>query len=501
LGYRRRWIELIAALPLAALAMPCSLAWAREVALAGGAEKCVSVAVAPFVTAAPLEGLAHGLTQEVAARLEQRSGSCVVSPAQVKAALRLLKLPREKALANGTLRRVGRLAGAEVLVAASISKRQAELKVQLTVVRPFDSAPAALKTLRGRTDAPRALEEGIVEAIHGVVGPTLGELSPASPEPLAEPTTAWTAMHRALSILDGQSLRPPAAALPATLPAAALAKAGAALGAALVADPTLAEAHVALALVATLSGQQAEAERELELGRQAPSWPRVAAFVAERQGALEAAEAILRDWVARRPRALLARVSLAEFYTHGGRLREATAALTETLALASRQPLPLALLAYGQARRQKLEEASAALERALALAPGVLELQLALAEVYLRAKRPGDALRLLRQARAKEASSRILLPLAYADLQVGNDTEAIETGEKALQGMAASQSQEAALAHAILARAWGHLGELDVAFEQLAAARRLGLTDRQEIEADTRLARLRADPRYANPRQ
>src|SRR5262249_26349137 len=146
----------------------------------------------------------------------------------------------------------------------------------------------------------------------------------------------------------------------------------------------------------------------------------------------------------------------------------------------------------------KMDDAIAATQKAVALFPESPDLLTELASRYIDAENYADAATTLERAhKLQPEDGRIFVRLGYVYLLQGKDAQAVKMTEKGLTFLDANRERRELLyAHLNLARAWGRMGEYDVALEQLTESKKFGLKDCSELEADPKLAKFRADARY-----
>ncbi len=458
-----------------------------------------TVGVAPFAAATAADAwIAEGLSHGLSGRLYDLPDTNVLTVRQAAAALRALGA-EPAALANSaTATKLMRELGATRLVTGKLKAKGDKLTLDLQV---WEGGTARLKrTVIGSRAALASLERLAAEPLAAALA------APDTAAFVAAGTTAndvaWAKLFEATALLGKQSLSPRAAdpSVPPVLSEAELGRVKQLFGEAQAADPQLVVASAGLAVVLSLGGEveAADAAAAAAKGGRGPLPTLAASFVALRKGDPDRAIAVLREAVAQQPGFLHARGTLGQLYNHYGRFREARATFTAYAEIAPELPWPRAQLGYTLAKQHKFDDAVAATQKALELAPDSPELMAELASRYIDAERLDEAKSTLERAlKLAPGDARLLVRLGYVHLLRGEDTLAIQHTEKALKLLdPARQRKETAYARLNLSRAWGHLGQFDVSLEQLEAARKAGLPDCREIEADPKLARLRADARY-----
>jgi Flp pilus assembly protein TadD/dienelactone hydrolase len=158
-----------------------------------------------------------------------------------------------------------------------------------------------------------------------------------------------------------------------------------------------------------------------------------------------------------------------------------------------------ALRQYARALQQlqRLAEASGALERALALRPQDPGLLWALGQQRLAEQRWENATDLLARAVAGGIrNGRILGQLAFAQMHIGRNAEAIRSYETALELGIPAGAATRGVAYYNLACAYARVGRAADALTALSRAIDEGFSNRQSLETDPDLAPVRSDPRF-----
>ena len=147
---------------------------------------------------------------------------------------------------------------------------------------------------------------------------------------------------------------------------------------------------------------------------------------------------------------------------------------------------------------RKFDEAAAAYEAALKLAPQHPAIPAGLGQVRFSQRRYDEAIPLL--ARAVDngwRNSLVYGQLAYSQLSMGKNDEAIRTYEKAFEAGIPPGANTRGLAYYNMACAYARLKNIDKAFEMLGKAIDEGFANRNSLETDADLAVLRSDARFA----
>jgi tetratricopeptide (TPR) repeat protein len=463
-----------------------------------------TVAVAPLVTASSIEyqwigkALASALTTRVALQPEL---NCITLR-QLQAAMRSDNLDPTHLSDPTVAQKLGKLVGADVIVVGSYAAAWPDLQISLKAYDPWAGKEIAEYDFGSdfnliQTEARAAI----------LLAKALGADKPnVTPGAFGtESIRAWRATTLALDILDEQSLGPQAAYSDAqlSLPKAALEKAKAEALEGTKLDPEFGEAWATLGVAQALLGETEDAWRwfgkatALGYGHH-PTAIVGAAFVRMREGKYDEAAKILTAAISRRPGFLLARGYLAELYTELGRYKEALAVYNDYAAVAPRQPWVLVQRGYIKSKLGDKVGAIADSIAAVDLVPDSPSLLIQLASRYIDASKligAEDALRHAIELFPEE--TRAYVRLGYVYLLENKDNLAIPVSEKALvAAKLRSTGNDKAYAHLNLARAYGHQGDFDKAFEHLQAAKENGLGSLAEVEKDPKLGRLRKDPRY-----
>ncbi len=147
---------------------------------------------------------------------------------------------------------------------------------------------------------------------------------------------------------------------------------------------------------------------------------------------------------------------------------------------------------------RKYDEAAAAFEAAQRIAPDHPAIPAGLGQVRFAQRRYLDAVPLL--AKAIENGfrpSHIYGQLAFSQLSLNRNEEAIKTYEQALAAGIPPGANTRGVAYYNMACAYARLKNADKAFEMLGNAIDEGFADRASLSTDTDLAALRSDLRFA----
>jgi len=136
---------------------------------------------------------------------------------------------------------------------------------------------------------------------------------------------------------------------------------------------------------------------------------------------------------------------------------------------------------------------------AVDLLPDSPSLLLELASRYIDARKLiGAEDALLHAMKKHPEDSRIYVRLGYVYLLQGKDDLVIPITEKALvQANFDGSPRNLAYAHINLARAYGHKGNFDKAFEHLKKAQTIEAVSLDEVAEDPKLKKMRSDPRFS----
>lgn len=465
-----------------------------------------SVAVAPFATASADEyhWIGTAMAIALAMRIHQQHELNGLAVRQVKAAMRHDNLDKSAVATTAGATKLGRLLGADLILVGSYEARWPDIEFALQVVAPKEKKLRRTHTVRGALDRLVDVEASVAAILASELGANKPAVTPA-----AHGTTslkAWQHTTQAHELLAWQSLGPRAAdpSAPLSLPANALGTAKDHLEQAIELDAKYGEAWATLGVTQALLGQTAKAWKSfgkatsLGFGHH-PTAVLGSSFVRMRQGRWDEAADILKSAIAKHPGFLHARGYLGELYNHIRRHKEALAVFEAYAQTAPEQPWVLAQRGYTKSKLGNHAGAIADTIDAVDLLPESPSLLLQLASRYIDAGKyigAEDALRHALKLFPDEA--RVYVRLGYVYLLQGRDELAIPISEKALLlAKMDTQRRDRAYAHLNLARALGHQGELDQAFVHLAKAKNNGLSSLSEVDKDARLAKLRADPRYA----
>src|SRR6185295_391674 len=174
------------------------------------------------------------------------------------------------------------------------------------------------------------------------------------------------------------------------------------------------------------------------------------------------ATVLLKEWVAAHPNDREAHLQYGCFLAESGRYPEAGRAYERALALGDNSPMLFAGLGMVRVGESKWKDAADHLGRAVA---------------------------------AGANDSRILGSLAFAQLNLGQNEDAVRNYEQALQIGIPSGATTRGLACFNLACGYARLGKVDLALERLGRAIDEGFKERKVVEEDADLAKVRSDPR------
>ncbi len=460
----------------------------------------LTVAVAPAALGAGIGDawLGDALAHALAGRLWHADSINALSARQLKAAMRSANVAPAALTDAKVAGQLARELGADLIVASKLdAPKTGALQLALTVFTR-EGRVDKRATVFGKPTALLALEQDAADVLASVLPkPAAKNVRAAAP---ATTEAGFRAAYEGLVLTDGQSLGPRAADanVPSALTPEVLARAKTLLNKAIAAEPKLTVAYAGAAVVAMLENDPGLTAAKLAAVADDPYGALAASFVYMRRGNFEQAIRTLQAAIRAHPGFLHARGTLGQLYNHFGRFREARATFEAYAKVAPHQPWVLAQVGYTLAKQKKLKEAVAITQRALALAPDSPALLTELASRHIDAGELDKAATALERVLAKDPNNaRAQVRLGYVHLQNNADRKAVSITEEALPHLDSTrQRRELAYAHLNLARAWGRLGQYDVALEQLAAAKAAGLRDCGEIEGDPRLARFRADPRY-----
>lgn len=474
----------------------------------GWASARTTVAVAPFSTAASQEyhWLGAALAEALTLRVHRQPELNVLTQRQINAAMRHDNLTPQDLTQEAAAQRLGQQLGAHVLITGSYEAVWPDLTLILKVHTPQQKGAAPTKqVISGGLEDVFDLEARVARAAAKALGAEQPQVDPG-----AFGTTnlrAWRLTALALEILNWQSLSPSAAnaSTPLNLPESALKKAGAYLADAVRHDPDYGEAWAGVGVVQALSGKSDLAWRAfgkataLGFGHD-PTAVLGASFVRMREGRWNDAARILASAVERHPGFLHARGYLGELYLARGDFQNALEVFNAYAQLVPGQPWVLAQRGYAKAKLGDTAGAIADTTAAVDLLPSSAYLRLELASRYIDAGKLLGAEDALKQAiQSNPNASTAYVRLGYVYLLQGKDDLVVPITQKALANATFARSKDRGYAHLNLARAYGHQGKLDNAFEHLGQAKALGAS-LAEVQTDPRLEALRKDGRFAKLR-
>lgn len=172
--------------------------------------------------------------------------------------------------------------------------------------------------------------------------------------------------------------------------------------------------------------------------------------------------------------------------------------LTKYTADNPRDPQGFVMLGRALSQLRRTDEAAAVLEKALAIDPENIRAHGGLGQIRSGQRRYDDAVRHLTKAvRGGFRNSLIYGQLAFAQMALKQNAEAIKSYESAFEMGIPPGANTRGLAYFNMACAYTRLGQKDKAFEMLGKAIDEGFKTRTSFENDEDLAPLRADPRFA----
>jgi tetratricopeptide (TPR) repeat protein/TolB-like protein len=466
----------------------------------------LTIAVAPFTTASTseYEWVGPALAQALSLRVLLQPRLNSITLRQVESVLRDENIDPNNVVEPAYSSQLGRQLGADVVVMGTFVAAWPDVEVLVKVLDAASGKVKVTQSINGDLCMLIDLEAQVAEVLAKAIEPEKLDTRVGTFGTVV--LRAWREATLAQRTLAWQSLGPVAAdpATPLSLPGTAVQEAKRHLETAVALDPTYGDAWAYLGLVQALLGNTAQAAESFRKARAAskdtnPSAVLASAFVSMRQGRFEEALSMLKDGVDHSPGFLHARGYLGELYNHLGRHKEALAAFDSYLQIAPLQPWVLAQRGYTKSKLSDHVGAIADTIKAVDLVPNSPSLLIQLASRYIDAGKligAEDALRHALDAHPREA--RIYARLGYVYLLQGKDDLAIAISEKALlTAEFTNRLRDRAYAHLNLARAYGHQGKLDRAFESLTAAKGEDATvPFSEIAQDPKLDSLRKDPRY-----
>jgi tetratricopeptide (TPR) repeat protein len=158
-----------------------------------------------------------------------------------------------------------------------------------------------------------------------------------------------------------------------------------------------------------------------------------------------------------------------------------------------------ALVLYGRTlhQAQRLDEADAALSRAAAARPNDPRVLMGLGQIRFARQQWTEAADLLGRATAAGAGNSLVYgQLAYAQLALNRNAEAVRSYERAFEMGIPPGAATRGVAYYNLACAYARTGQTEKAIEALTRAVDEGFANRAEMERDADLVPLRADPRF-----
>ncbi len=436
-------------------------------------------------------------------RLFSRDDLSSYTGRQVAAAMRQARVTSGDLSKAEAVKKLGRHLGARLLVVGRAALEGGKLRGTARVVEVETGKTRATVKLDAPLSDLAGVEDLIAARLAKVIG---GELRGTNEGKVSPPVDAVANTTRVLMLLRQQSLSPRAANPLATMGVTAeqLEEATKLATAATKMAPSYGDAWAALGLAKAMGGDTKKAldllDRAVALQPGGTSLTILArSFVLMREGRFDEAEKILREAVKAHPGFLHGRGSLAELLLHFGRLRESRAAFRRYLGVAPNQPWVLAKIAYNNAKLGKAELAVEETRKAAALVPSSSYLLTELASRQIDADDLEGAQKTLQEVlKLAPDHARAHVRLGYVQLLRGDDAGAITSSQKAI-GLAkgSRHCRDRAYAHLNLARAYGHMGKVNMALTHLETAKREADVSFDELELDPALEAVRKSPRYS----
>jgi tetratricopeptide (TPR) repeat protein len=411
--------------------------WA-VLAVAAPAHKPV-VAILPLQASTPEQRqLALLVEARAEAHLEASGGVTLLHLKQVLAMAGQEHLDPTSLGEADTVEQTRVLLGADRVLAVSLSESDDGLSLQGRLIDAKGATPVSVKLPRGW---PQALAQGGVGLANAVLGSALVPAKAvAQPNSSSEP--ALKALGACWETTLKQSMGTEA---PVMLSGEELEAAVASCERALAADPSLRFAQATLAVLKTISRDDAAAQKLL--GTAADSdpalvpWALARFWLLTRNESNAAAVAFLGKVVAKHPSLLLFRAYLAESLASMNEHPRAVTAWREYLALAPASPFAQGRLSRSLARTDHVDEALAAARAGLELAPTSQEARLQLGSRQIDAKQLPAAIATLEPlAAAQEPSPEALLRLGWAHWLSGAPTEAVPYFKSAAEAASAPRA-------------------------------------------------------------
>ena len=465
-----------------------------------------TVAVAPFSTTSSQEyqWIGSAIADALSLRIHRQDDINAVTVRQVNAAMRQGNIDVASLGDEKVAFRLGLEVGSDLFVTGTYTAAWPDIDVMLVILDPRQKKVVSTQTFTADLDKITEVEARAAEALATALGAKSPKVVPGAFG--TKKLRAWRSTILALEILNWQSLAPRAADpnAPLALPKEALQKALNFLDDALKIDPDYGEAWAALGVAQALAGDTKTAWQSLGKATSAgfghePTAVLGATFVRMREGRWDDAIKILKDAIDRHPGFLHARGYLGELYNHMGRHKEALATFQDYAKIASNHPWVLTQLGYTKSKLGDYTGAIADTIQAVDMLPESPSLLVQLASRYIDANKLNGAEDALQHAvKLFPNEMTVYVRLGYVYLLQGRDDLAIPISEKALKlGALFEARRDVGYAHLNLARAYGHKGNLDLAFQHLGKAKEHGIASFAEVTHDPNLEKLRRDPRYA----
>ena len=436
-------------------------------------------------------------------RLFTRNDRSSYTSRQVAAAMRQARVTPGDLSEAKAVKELGRHLGARLLVVGRAALDDGRIHGTARVVE-VESGKTRVSV---KLDAPlsdlAAVEDLIAGRLATVIG---GELPGTNQGKASAPVEAVSNTTRVLMLLRRQSLSPRAANPLAAMGVSAeeleeakkLAKAATGIA------PDYCHAWAALGLAEAMGGDTKKALELLDkaIALQPGGTPLTIlahSFALMREGRFDEAEKVLRRAVKEHPGFLHGRGNLAGLLLHFGRLRESRAVFRRYSEVAPNQPWVLAKIAYVNAKLGKGELAVQETKKAVALVPSSVYLLTELASRQIDADDlEGAEQTLLRVLKLAPDHVRANIRLGYVKLLRGDDAGSIASSEKGIElAKGTRHSRDRAYAHLNLARAFGHMGKVELALTNLEKAKSEADVSLDEFELDPALEEVRKNPRYS----
>lgn len=399
------------------------------------------VVIPPVADKKVPQGLELAMQEKATALLTATGRYDLVHARQLYAMARRHRMPLDSMNDPNVARQAGERIGATYFVYSKLSPAKNGWTLEVAV-----GERGSPKVQGSSLVLPLADDKAVAEGGRGLAVELTKYDGSKAPEGDAQPASSKDSAMRNYAACDSRLINQPVGIEnPFVLNETELKKAIASCETAVKTDPEFSAAWAALAFASALAGNDARAVEALtavkESAGHVPNAMAARFWLVSRYQSSEAAEAVLKDAIAKEPGFLLARGYLAELYNALGRHEEAATAWREYAAHSEGNAWVISRLAYTLARLGKTKDAADFAAKAMAYDPEAYDLALEHSSRLIDDGQVDKAISVLEPLAAKkDAPAELVLRLGYAKMLKG-DLDAAEKLANQAYGLAKDPSE------------------------------------------------------------